>query len=112
MRVTDYIPVQSIMRQGRRCLPLSPKVLEFALALKNGSKFPPIHVERTKRGAYILKDGRNRLAAHKLAGKEIIYATYGVQEDPRPDKPLVCKPGDTVIPQADGFSLTEGSYKE
>ncbi len=106
MRVTLNIPVNQIS-YGKR-LPVNPKALLFAIKLLQGYIFPPIKVEK-KHGFYVLKGGRHRLAAHKLLGREVIKADYGIPEDPRFNKPLVHKPatGHESIPQADGYSLPE-----
>lgn len=102
MRVTMNIRVESVVYDGK--LPISPKVFLFAARMLQKSVFPPIHVQRRFDGRYTLLSGRNRLAAHKLIGREFILASLAIPEDPRPDKQLVYA---RALPQADGFSLPE-----
>lgn len=120
MRVYEQIPVHCIQVKGK--LPITPKAMEFAEALKRGAKFPPVRVETIGKGGFILLDGRNRLSAHKLAGKDTIFAAVsrpdGLPTDPTGDRPLATngksgfEPKDS-IPQADGYSLHDGeSWKE
>jgi uncharacterized ParB-like nuclease family protein len=89
MRVAQTIRIEQIDRDKVR-LPINKKALIFALALLRGDIFPPISVQR-KGGKYIVHDGRHRLAAHKLTGRETIRANVAIKEDPNPFKPLVCK---------------------
>ena len=89
MRVVQTIKIQQIEYLKR--LPIGPKVFWFALAILRGNIFPPINVERLTNGRFALRGGRNRLAAHKLLGYESIRAHVAIKEDPRPEKPLVCK---------------------
>jgi ParB-like chromosome segregation protein Spo0J len=84
MRVTMRIPVSNIT-YGRG-LPLHPKVLYFALLILRNRPFPPITVFRNESGAYVLKGGRNRLAAHKLLGRKLITANVGISQQPNPEK--------------------------
>lgn len=89
MRVIHTIPIAQI-EHGE--LPKTKKVIEFMSHMHHrGLIFPPVKVERIANNRYRLKDGRNRLAAHVYLGKTEIRATYGIKEDPRPDKPLVTK---------------------
>lgn len=49
-------------------------VLEFVEILESGKKLPPIKLRKSG-DAYILVDGRHRLAAHKALGLDSIDAT-------------------------------------
>lgn len=120
MRLYKKIPIHCIVVKDK--LPITPKAMEFAEALKRGDKFPPIKLEVLGNGSYILLDGRNRFSAHKLAGKERIFASVSQPDaipcDPVPEKPLVYngksgfEQAPASIPQADGYSLTDESWKE
>ena len=56
-------------------IPINKKALIFALEMKVGNSiFPPVKVERTSNGRFKLRDGRHRLAAHKLLERGTIRA--------------------------------------
>lgn len=107
MRAVVKIKVESVV-SGRR-LPVNPKALLFAIKLLQKELFPPISVERLPGGMYKLHNGRHRLSAHRLVGRDSILACVAIPEDPNPFTRLVYNgsPGSTPVPQADGYSLNE-----
>ena len=65
-------------------IPLDPTTLKYANLIKNGVDFPAIKVQWLAPGRFMIKDGRHRWAAHRLAGCKRIKVKYGEvpQEDP------------------------------
>lgn len=72
MRVIKEIPVGQIKINRT---PIEPRTLRYALAMQDGSEFPPIKVAKTNCG-YEIRDGRHRCTASKLIGKEMILAKF------------------------------------
>lgn len=52
----------------------SHRVEELRRALEEGADVPPIRANLMEDGTFTVKDGRHRLAAHKLAGMAQIWA--------------------------------------
>lgn len=65
--------------------PICPQTLDLANKLGNGLEVPPIHVALTEHGQYRICDGRHRVAAHKLLGRNEILATYSKRRLKLPD---------------------------
>lgn len=88
MRVVQTIRIEQI-EHGKS--PLNFKVFSFARAMFWGDVFPPINVEQVSKGKFKLRNGRHRLAAHKLLGRKGIRAHIAIKEEPYPYKPFVSK---------------------
>lgn len=72
MRQLKWIPTQ-IIRLDRG--PLGPSVMDLAIHLIKGGTVPPIHVQIID-GEYWIRDGRHRVQAHRLIGREYILARF------------------------------------
>jgi len=59
--------------------PHGPRALEYANLLITGVELPPIKVH-FRDGHWRVGDGRHRLLAHKLVGKDIIMVRRAVRE--------------------------------
>lgn len=57
-------------------LPINPQTLEYAKRIKRGSHPPPIRVAKRGKGQFEIRDGRHRLAAHLLTGRDKILAKF------------------------------------
>lgn len=73
MRVRKLIPISNIIIDRE---PIGPQTFELAKFLESGGEVPPIHVEPTATGQYKIRDGRHRVLAFKLLGREQILAKY------------------------------------
>ncbi len=73
MRITKNIAIGEIDIDR---YPHDSKTLSYAAALQAGFKFPPIKVFPTLHGRFQIKDGRHRLLAHKMCGKQFIQAKF------------------------------------
>ena len=49
-----------------------PKAFRYAIAMKNGASFPPVHAHRDEFGVYHIKNGAHRCVAAKLANKKLL----------------------------------------
>lgn len=79
MRRLAWIPTASVkLDRG----PLGPSVFKLACHLARGKTVPPIHVQAFKNGSFLICDGRHRVQAHRLLGREYILARYS-QEEPQ-----------------------------
>lgn len=87
-----------------RKLPVNRKTFELALHLEKGGTHPPIHVRCKGNGRYELKEGRHRVLAHKLVGRDEIKSYIGIPEEPNSEKPLVTN-GTGTLPQIDPTPL-------
>jgi hypothetical protein len=77
VRTIVTIPISQIDHGD---LPINKKALTFALEMKIGKHiFPPVPVERLSNGRFKLCDGRHRLAAHKLIGRNEIRASVAAE---------------------------------
>lgn len=56
--------------------PLNPSTLDLIKHLENGGKIPPIKLAKLKDGGYLIRDGRHRITASKLLGREYIEARF------------------------------------
>lgn len=79
MRQLAWIPTARIKLDHE---PLGPSVFRLAIHLARGRTVPPIHVTPLRDGRFIICDGRHRVQAHKLLGREYILARYA-KEDSR-----------------------------
>jgi hypothetical protein len=75
-RVVGMVPVAHIEIDR---LPLRPDGLDTTLALMLGVAMPPIHLQLKVEGGWLIKDGRHRLLAHKLLGREEILARWSTR---------------------------------
>ena len=73
MRVIQELPVNHIYLDR---VPLVPQTLDLVRHLENGGSVPPIHVVKDVSGWRVL-DGRHRLAAYRLLGRERILVRFG-----------------------------------
>lgn len=71
MRVIKDIPISNIVVDR---IPLI-RILSLVKHLEQGGTIPPIKVDY-KNGTYILKDGRHRVTAYKLLGRQFISAKF------------------------------------
>jgi len=76
MRETGFVNISGIQYDE---LPMNPEVLDLVFFISSGGEIPPVKLQKTKTG-WKLKDGRHRLAAYKLLGKEKIFAKYSIYE--------------------------------
>ena len=72
MRVIKEIPIDNIKVDR---FAIQPKTLDLVDYLRNGGSVPPIHIYR-QNGTFILCDGRHRLTAFKLLGRNEIMARF------------------------------------
>ena len=72
MKVVTEINISGILYDK---LPMNRQVLDIVFFIMSGGELPPVKLEKTENG-WLLKDGRHRLAAHKLLGKEKILAKH------------------------------------
>lgn len=56
--------------------PINKTTLDLVDFLRRGGTVPPIHVQ-LRNGAFHIRDGRHRVTAYKLIGREWIEAKYG-----------------------------------
>jgi uncharacterized ParB-like nuclease family protein len=77
MRKLEFIKMSTIMIDH---LPLNPTGLATTVAMMEGVKMPPIKVVQLEDGRNKIKDGRHRYLAHKLLGKETIWAKVSKKE--------------------------------
>lgn len=110
MRILTEIPIQNIQQARKPRLNL--KTLKFAMLLLRGTLFPPIKVRQLRGGNYEVRDGRHRLAAHKLAGKSHIKAYVGIPQHPDQHKALVHGPTKPVIHYAERPNLERQTWLE
>ena len=75
-RIIRDIPVSAIAMDRH---PLNPSTLSLVEYLAAGGSVPPIHVAKTRSG-YQICDGRHRVTASKLLGREMISARFARQE--------------------------------
>jgi len=108
MRVTSKLPINCIIVERE---PIGPATLALADYLRSGGSVPPIHVERLGNGQYKICDGRHRVLAYKLLGRNEIEAHYAVIEAPQSNKQLPVT-GEGHVPQGDGCSLPHGTCLE
>lgn len=73
MRLRALIPVRQIKMDRS---PLNEKTLRLVDFLRGGGLVPPIHVQ-LKDGAFYIRNGRHRVTAFKLLGRQLIDARYG-----------------------------------
>lgn len=73
MRVQALIPVRQIKMDRS---PLNTKTLSLVDFLRSGGTVPPIHVQ-LKNGSFYIRNGRHRVTAFKLLGRQLIDARYG-----------------------------------
>lgn len=76
MRVTMKIPIAQIQMDR---FPLNPSTLALIKHYEKGGSVPPIKVSFLKNGNYRIKDGRHRITASKLLGREEILATFSTK---------------------------------
>ncbi len=72
MRKTQQIAISEILPCAAPSIGSVSSLVEH---LMNGSTVPPIHVQKTKQG-YVVCDGRHRLLAHRILGRQFISARY------------------------------------
>jgi ParB-like chromosome segregation protein Spo0J len=53
-------------------LPINPSVLSLVDFIRSGGELPPIHLQKSSKGGYRLRDGRHRVCAYKLLGIKTI----------------------------------------
>lgn len=73
MRKTEMVNIGSIKMDR---FPLNPATLNLIKYLEQGGKVPPIKISSLGTGQYLIKDGRHRITAYKLLGKDYIKATF------------------------------------
>ena len=80
-RIQDEVEIGCIIMDR---IPMDPVTLKYAMLIMFGIDFPPIKVQWLAPGRFMIKDGRHRWAAHRLAGCKRIKVKYGAvpQEDP------------------------------
>lgn len=72
-RLIKWLPVSAI---SARKLPLNPSTLALVDHLRGGGSVQPIHIA-WKDQKWVVQDGRHRLAAYKLLGREFILTRLG-----------------------------------
>lgn len=77
----SQIDIEGSISTRKHKQPNDATVIRYADDLQRGDRFPPIDVAGPdSRGMYYLADGRHRLDAHKMAGRDTIQATIIGQE--------------------------------
>lgn len=79
MRTEKEIPIRNIAVDR---FSISPETLALCDHIRNGGNIPAIKVQK-KDGVYILKDGRHRITAYKLLGKQKIKCKLYEINNPR-----------------------------
>ena len=72
MRKSELVNISGIFWDE---LPINRTVLDLVFFIISGGEIPPIKIIKFKDG-YKLKDGRHRIAACKLLGKDMIMAKF------------------------------------
>ncbi len=72
MRKIEQIKVESLVTDK---LPLNPSVRDLMFFILSGGQVPPIHVQKVANG-WRVRDGRHRVAAYKLLGRDTIMAKF------------------------------------
>lgn len=73
MRIVGLIPITNIAIDK---YPVGLKTLLLVDFMRQGGGVPPIKVQPDGAGGYTIKDGRHRVLAHKLLGKQLILARF------------------------------------
>lgn len=73
MRTTKHINLVNIEVDNH---PLNPSTLELVDYLREGGLVPAIKVIKTSTGSYKIRDGRHRVTAYKLLGRDKILAKF------------------------------------
>ena len=73
MRVEKEISIQQINMDHH---PINPQTLSLVDYLRSGGEIPAIKVQQIDNGRFRIKDGRHRITAFKLLGKQKIKAKY------------------------------------
>ncbi len=76
MRVTKLVPIRNIVMDR---YPINPSTLSLIQHLEGGGTVPPIKIYRLASGQFQIKDGRHRITAFKLLGRENIKAVYSTK---------------------------------
>lgn len=71
MKEVKKIRIESILIDN---LPVNKKTFDLALFIYQGGEIPPIRLEKSSSGGYLIKDGRHRVCAFKLLGRIEIKA--------------------------------------
>lgn len=74
MRVKTIIPLDSILVD--RLPAVYPTSFSYAIAMNSGVEMPPIKVALREDGLYEIRDGRHRLLAAYICGKDRILARF------------------------------------
>ena len=74
MRVIEEVPICKIIID-REVYSNTTKIFANVMRTTN-HKFPPIHIQDRGDGFYLIKDGRHRISACKLIGREKILAKF------------------------------------
>lgn len=72
MKTTGFVNISGILYDK---LPMNRDVLDIVFFIMSGNEVPAIKLQKTQNG-WKLKDGRHRLAAYKLLGKQTILASF------------------------------------
>lgn len=73
VRRSRFIDV-NLIRMDR--YPMNPSTLSLIDYLREGGEVPPIKVAKHPDGGYIIRDGRHRVLAYKMLGRNKIKAKY------------------------------------
>ncbi len=76
MRKEDEIPIGAIVMDR---YPLNESTLRLIFYLMSGGQVPPIKVSTLGNGQFRIKDGRHRVTAFKLLGRQWIRAKYSTK---------------------------------
>jgi len=76
MRITKDLPIANIKMDR---WPICPQTFDLATKLEGGLKVPPIHVAKLPNGQYKICDGRHRVTAFKLLGRNEIEARFSTE---------------------------------
>ena len=75
-RITKAINIANIEMDR---YPLNPTMIPLLDHLRNGGEVPPIKVVVKPSGGYLIRDGRHRVTAYKLLGRETIEARFSTE---------------------------------
>lgn len=76
MRVTNLVPIGNIVMDRYQ---INPETMSLVRHLEGGGTVPPIKIYKLASGQFQIKDGRHRVTAFKLLGRESIKATYSTR---------------------------------
>lgn len=76
MRLNGHIAIDLIDVDR---FPIGPRTVSLIDFLRQGNHVPPIHIQPTVNGRFRILDGRHRLLAYRMLGRQSIRARWGTR---------------------------------